>query len=189
MKLKNLFPFAAALVLPLSFVSCGDDGKKEEKKEETEGGSPDSPTPDATAKKDHAQIGKEVGGIMDSLMEGMSSISDKESAQDFVVSFGEQTASLAALLKAAKELDPPSAEEKAAFLALIDATDKKGEALLGKMDKMMTDNADGEAIGEILSSVMSDKEMGEVTQGFEVLYDLEDEAEELPAPEKTFIYC
>ncbi len=183
MKLKNLFPFAAALVLPLSFVSCGDDEKKEEKKEETGGGSPDTPTPDAPAKKDHAQIGKEVGAIMDNLMEGMSSISDKKSAEDFVASFGEQKASLAALLKAAKELGPPSAEEKAAVQALKDASDKKGEALMGKMMKMMTENADAEAIGEIMGSIMSDKEMEEVTDGLEALYDLKDGGEELPAPE------
>ena len=184
MKLKNLFPFAAALVLPLSVISCGDDEtkdeKKDDKKEESTGGAPGAP-----AAKDHSQIGKEVGAIMDNLIEQMSSISDKKSAEEFIAGFGEQKASLAALLKAAKELDPPTAEEKAAVQAMKEASDKKGEALMGKMMQMMAENPDAEEIGKIMGSVMSDKEMDEVTNGLEALYELEDSADEDPgiAPE------
>lgn len=178
MKLKNLFPFAAALALPLSLVSCGDESKKEEKKEE-QGGS----GPEASAPKDHTQIGKEVGAIMDSLMEGMSSISDKKSAEEFVAGLEEQKASLSALLKAAKELDPPTAEDKAAVQALKDASDKKGEVMLGNLMKMMAESADAEAIGEVMGKINADQEMKEITEEIEALYDLKDTGEEPPATE------
>lgn len=171
MKLKNLSSFAAALALPLSFVSCGDEEKKEEKKEDK-----GAQTPVAPAKRDHTKIGNDIGVVMDSLIESMSSIVDKKSAEEFVAGFGEQKASLAALWEEAKKLDPPTAEEKAAVQTLKDASDKKGEALMGDLMKIMAESPDAEAIQEIMGSAMSDKEMEEVTDGLDALYDLKDSA-------------
>jgi hypothetical protein len=169
MKLNNLFSFAAALSLPLSFVSCGGEEKEDEKKEEK-----GVQTPEYPAKRDHTQIGEDIGVVMNGLMESMSSISDKKSAEEFVAGFGEKKASLAALWEEAKTLDLPTAEEKAAVQSIKNASDKKGEALLGNLMKMMTESPDAEAIGEILGSVMNDKEMEEVTEELEALYDLKD---------------
>jgi len=181
MKLKNLFPFAVALALTLSLVSCGDESKKEEQgsSKEEQGGS----GPEASAPKDHTQIGNEVGAIMDSLIEGMSSISDKKSAEEFVAGLEEQKASLSALLKAAKELDPPTTEEKAAVQALKDASDKKGEVMLGNLMKMMVESADADAIGEVMGKINADQEMKEITEDIEALYELKDTGEEPPSEE------
>lgn len=163
MKLEYICKFALVLTLPFALLSCGDDKKDDDSSGDKAG---------ETAKKTHTQIGEEVGVVMDKLMTSMSGIKDVESAEAFAASVGEHKQTLKDLLAAAKELDPPTEEEKAAVQKMKDASDAKGEELLGTMMQAMAQNADAEAIGEIMQKVMGDQEMEEVTDGLDTLYDL-----------------
>ena len=155
----------AVLALPFSFLSCGEEKK-------VEGESKDDPAGE-TVKKDHTQIGQEIETVMAEMMTGMSSISDVESAQAFVVAFETHKASLKELVKEAEALAPPSDEEKAAVQKLKDDQDAKGEELKGKLMKIMTENPDAEAIGAEMGKVMANKEMAEITDKIEEIYGLE----------------
>lgn len=163
MKLEYIRNFALVLALPFALLSCGDDKKDDD----SSGANAEEP-----AAKTHTQIGEEVGAVMDKLMTSMSEIKDVESANAFAASVGEHKQTLKDLLAAAKELDPPTDEEKAAVQKLKDASDAKGEELMGSMMQALAQNADAEAIGEIMGKVMDDKDMDEVTDGLDSLYDL-----------------
>lgn len=163
MKLTNILKLTVVVLLPFSVISCGD--KKEDKEAST----------DSTATKNtHTEIGAQVSEIMGKLMVGMSEIKDVDSAKAFATNLSEHKESLKGLLAAAKELDPPTAEEKAAIQTLKDESDEEGEKLMSTMMEQMQKNPEAEAIGQVLSAVMQDKEMDEITSGLEELYDLKD---------------
>lgn len=165
MKLKNLFPLAAAFALPLSIVSCGDDKKEEEKDAASDSTSADQMS--------HKKIGEGIDGMMLALMGDMSSIKDLESAQGFASKFAKHKEVLLGLLKKAKALDPPTEDEKSAIQKMKDATDEKGDKMQKAFFTMMGSSPDAEKIGEALG-VMQDKEFNEAMKEIEKIYDLKD---------------
>lgn len=170
MKLKKFYQFATILALPLSFISCGEEKKAAGEKSE------DAPATTAT-KKGHAEIGKEISVIMDTLMTEMAGIKDVATAKAFGEGLEKHKTGLKGLLKDAEALDPPTDEEKAAVKKLKDAQDGKGDELMGNFLKMMAESPDAEAIGGELEKIMSDKEMDEITDKLENLYGLKDSEE------------
>jgi len=162
MKLENIRRLAVVLALPFALLSCGDDRAEDDASGDKSGES---------AKKTHTQIGEEVAGVMDSLMTSWSEIKDVDSAKAYVSNVGEHGQVLKDLLVAAKELDPPTEEEKAAVRKLKDAADAKGKQLMGTMMQGLATNDDAEAIGGIIGNAMDNKDMLEAIEGLDALYD------------------
>ena len=141
MKLKTIFPFAAAILLPFSIVSCGDNEKapaeeapaEEAPAEEAEPApapapepapapapepAPAEPAAEPQGSASHSDLGTKVAKAMTGIMEGMGSITDVKSAEAFVKTVEGANATLKEVLAAAEALDPPTDEEKEAMKAI-----------------------------------------------------------------------
>ena len=183
MKLKIIFPFAAAIILPFGFISCGEKEEpaaEEPKTEETEPAPEPAPEPaESGAAASHSDLGTKVSKTMTAIMEGMGSITDVKSAEAFVKTIEGANATLKEVLAAAEALDPPTDEEKEAMKAIKESFEGKGEAIGQKMFQMMAENPDAEAIGAVLMEAMNNPQMKEMSDKLDAIYGLEDGAEEL----------
>lgn len=170
MKIKHLIPTCALLLTPLALVSCGN------KEDAGDGGSENQASASASAKS-HEDIGKGMVEVMTEMMTSMSKITDAASAQAFADSVPGFKTSMKDLLKEAKSLPAPTEEEKAAVNKMMDdAKEKVGPATMKTM-MGLSQNPEGEAIGEIMGKAMQDEEMDQVSDDLEALYKTE-EAEE-----------
>ena len=112
-------------------------------------------------------------------MDGMGSITDVKSAEDFVKTMEGANTSLKELLAAAVALDTPNDEEKEAMKAIKEEFEAKGQEIGQKMFQMMAENPDAEAIGAVLMQALNNPQMKEMSEKLDSIYGLEDEAEEL----------
>ena len=193
MKLKTIFPFVAAILLPFGFVSCGDKEEPAAEEAATEAEpapaepapaepAPAEPAPAETSQASsggHSGLGTKLSKAMTSIMDGMGSITDVKSAEDFVKTMEGANTSLKELLAAAVALDTPNDEEKEAMKAIKEEFEAKGQEIGQKMFQMMAENPDAEAIGAVLMQALNNPQMKEMSEKLDSIYGLEDEAEEL----------
>ena len=187
MKLTTILPFAAAILLPFGFVSCGD--KEEPAAEEPAAEEPAEPAPEpevapapepakTSQASTHTELGAKFSEAMMSIMDGMGSVTDVKSAEAFGKTMEGATTTLKEVLAAAEALDPPTDEEKEAMKAIKEGFEGKGQAIGQKMFQMMAENPDAEDIGSVLEA-LNIRQMMEMVGKLEVVYGMEDEAEEL----------
>jgi hypothetical protein len=208
MKLTTILPFAAAILLPFGFVSCGDKEEpaaeepaaeepaaeepaaEEPAAEEPAAEEPAEPAPEpevapapepakTSQASTHTELGAKVSEAMMSIMDGMGSITDVKSAEAFVKTMEGASTTLKEVLAAAEALDPPTDEEKEAMKAIKEDFEGKGQAIGQKMFQMMAENPDAEAIGAVLMESLNNPQMKEMSDKLDAIYGLEDEAEEL----------
>ena len=207
MKLTTILPFAAAILLPFGFVSCGDQEEPAAEEPTTEPAEPapepepapapepevapapepapepevaPAPEPAKTSQAStHSELGAKVSEAMMSIMDGMGSITDVKSAEAFVKTMEGASTTLKEVLAAAEALDPPTDEEKEAIKAIKEGFEGKGQAIGQKMFQMMAENPDAEAIGAVLMESLNNPQMKEMSDKLDAIYGLEDEAEEL----------
>ena len=183
MKLTKILPFAAAILLPFGFVSCGDKEEPAAEEPNTEPAEPapePAPEPAKTSQvSTHSELGAKVSEAMTSIMDGMGSITDVKSAEAFVKTIEGANTTLKEVLAAAEALDPPTDEEKEAMKAIKESFEGKGQAIGQKMFQMMAENPDAEAIGAVLMESLNNPQMKEMSDKLDAIYGLEDEAEEL----------
>ena len=203
MKLTTILPFAAAILLPFGFVSCGDKEEpaaeepaaeepaaEEPAAEEQAAEEPAEPAPEpgvapapepakTSQASTHTELGAKFSEAMMSIMDGMGSITDVKSAEAFVKTMEGASTTLKEVLAAAEALDPPTDEEKEAMKAIKEGFEGKGQAIGQKMFQMMAENPDAEAIGAVLMESLNNPQMKEMSDKLDAIYGLEDEAEEL----------
>ena len=197
MKLKTIFPFVAAILLPFGFVSCGDKEEPAAEEAATEAApaepAPAEPAPAAPAPAEtsqassggHSGLGKQLYKVMTSIMDGMGSITDVKSAEDFVKTMEGANTSLKELLAAAVALDTPTDEEKEAMKAIKEEYEANRQKIGQKMFQMMAGNPDAEAIGAVLMQALNNPEMKEMSDKLDSIYAIEDEGSDLEAIEEV----
>jgi hypothetical protein len=205
MKLTTILPFAAAILLPFGFVSCGDKEEpaaeepaaEEPAAEEPAAEEPAEPAPEpevapapepevapapepakTSQASTHTELGAKFSEAMMSIMDGMGSVTDVKSAEAFGKTMEGATTTLKEVLAAAEALDPPTDEEKEAMKAIKEDFEGKAQAIGQKMFQMMAENPDAEDIGSVLEA-LNIRQMMEMVGKLEVVYGMEDEAEEL----------
>ena len=193
MKLTTILPFAAAILLPFGFVSCGDQEEPAAEEPTTEPAEPapepapapepevaPAPEPAKTSQAStHSELGAKFSEAMMSIMDGMGSITDVKTAEAFVKTMEGASTTLKEVLAAAEALDAPTDEEKEAMKAIKEGFEGKGQAIGQKMFQMMAENPDAEAIGAVLMESLNNPQMKEMSDKLDAIYGLEDEAEEL----------
>jgi len=204
MKLKTIFPFVAAILLPFGFVSCGDKEEPAAEEAATEAApaepapaepapaepapAPAAPAPAETSQASsggHSGLGKQLYKVMTSIMDGMGSITDVKSAEDFVKTMEGANTSLKELLAAAVALDTPTDEEKEAMKAIKEEYEANRQKIGQKMFQMMAGNPDAEAIGAVLMQALNNPEMKEMSDKLDSIYAIEDEGSDLEAIEEV----
>lgn len=168
MKLTKAFPLALVLALPLNLVSCGE---KEQDKEPTSG----DPAPTEAETRTHIEIAENVNVVLGEMMADMGAIKDEVSANKFSENMDGYVDQLKDLLAEARELPAPSDEVKAEIKKIKEASDKMGDETMAAFGKMMESSPDAEVIGEALQKAFQNEEMDETMNGFEELYNLEEE--------------
>ncbi len=126
----------------------------------------------------HSELGAKFSEATMSILDGMGSITDVKTAEAFGKTMEGAITTLKEVLAAAEALDPPTDEEKEAMKAIKEGFEGKAQAMGQKMFQMMAENPDAEAIGSVLEA-LNIRQMMEMVGKLEVVYDLEDEAEEL----------
>ena len=126
----------------------------------------------------HSELGAKFSEATMSILDGMGSITDVKTAEAFGKTMEGAITTLKEVLAAAEALDPPTDEEKEAMKAIKEDFEGKAQAMGQKMFQMMAENPDAEAIGSVLEA-LNIRQMMEMVGKLEVVYDLEDEAEEL----------
>ena len=183
MKLKTIFPFAAVILLPFGFVSCGDKEEPAAEEEAAEA-APAEPEPEPQ-ESSLSELGTKVSKAMTSIMDGMGSITDVKSAEAFVKTMTGANAALKEVLAAAEALDPPTDEEKEAMKAIKDGVEGRGQEIGQKMFQMMAENPDAEAIGAVLMGALNNPEMKEMSDKLDAIYGMEDESFDLETIEEA----
>jgi C4-type Zn-finger protein len=125
----------------------------------------------------HSELGAKFSEALMSIMDGMGSITDVKTAEAFGKTMEGAITTLKEVLAAAEALDPPTDEEKEAMKAIKEGFEEKAQAIGQKMFQMMAE-PDGEAIGSVLEA-LNIRQMMEMIGKLEVVYGMEDEAEEL----------
>jgi len=133
------------------------------------------------ASANHSDVGTKFAKAMTGIMEGMGSITDVKSAEDFVKTMEGANATLKEALAVAEALDPPTDEEKEAMKAIKEGLEGeyKGQAIGQKMFQMVAENPDGEAIGAVLIQGLNNPQLKEIGDKLYAIYGLEDEELEI----------
>lgn len=168
MKLKTLFPFAAALVIPLFFVSCGDDKKEDDKEKKEAGGAGGS-----AEASSHKEVGTKVSAVMNDIFSTMGEIKDLDSAKAFATKAPGWGEELKSLVAQAKKLDPPTDEEKKEVKAMKDQSDLVRAEAMDTFGAFMQQSADAQAISTIMKEAQP-AGMEESTKELKEIYDLSD---------------
>lgn len=125
-----------------------------------------------TVKADsHTEVLDGAINQMMGIMTQMSKIANAKDAEAFAKTIPQVKAKMKSLLSSAQALPAPTEAEKLAFAKRMDEAEKKAGPAMMQMMMGLAENPDAEAIAKALTEVMEDKELKEVADALEAIYE------------------